>query len=265
MMSEYLGEFTGTMILMVFGSGVVAGSVLKGSKSENAGWLTICVAWGLGVAFAVFAVGSISGAHINPAVTLGMAAGGNFPWAKVPGYILAQLAGAFTGSSLVWLHYRPHWGISGDPAAKLAIFSTIPAVRSYPDNLVSEVVGTFMLLFGLSFIGINHFADGLNPLVIGAYIAVIGFSLGGTTGFAINPARDLGPRIAHFLLPIPGKGSSDWAYSWVPVVGPIIGGIYGVLFYNALFEKKTPPVFWIFSGLVLLIFFIAIFHHKKRS
>ncbi len=263
-MSTYLAEFIGTMILMIFGSGVVAGSVLRGSKSEHAGWLTICVAWGLGVAFAVFAVGPVSGAHINPAVTLGMAVGGHFPWARVPGYILAQMAGAFTGSALVWLHYRPHWGISGDPAAKLAIFSTIPAVRSYPDNLVSEVVGTFMLLFGLSFIGINHFADGLNPLVIGAYISVIGFSLGGTTGFAINPARDLGPRIAHFLLPIPGKGSSDWAYSWIPVAGPIIGGIYGVLFYNAVFQGKTPPVFWIFSGLVLLIFLMAIFYHKKK-
>jgi len=262
-MSVYLGEFLGTMILMIFGSGVVAGAVLKNSKSEQAGWLTICLAWGLGVAFAVFAVGNISEAHINPAVTLGMAAAGNFPWNKVAGYVLAQTAGAFTGSALVWLHYRPHWAGTQDPSVKLAIFSTIPAIRSWPDNLVSEVTGTFMLLFGLSFIGVNHFADGLNPLVIGAYIALIGFSLGGTTGFAINPARDLGPRIAHALLPIPGKGSSDWAYAWIPVLGPLTGGVYGALFYKALFQGEYPPLFWIFTGIVLIIFAVAIVHHQK--
>ena len=264
-MNEYLGEFIGTMILMIFGSGVVAGVVLKGSKSENAGWFTICVAWGLGVAFAVFAVGSISGAHINPAVTVGLAAGGAFPWAKVPGYVLAQFLGAFTGSTIVWVHYRPHFPLTDDPAAKLAIFSTIPAVRSFPDNLVSEMTATFILLFGLSFVGVSHFADGLNPLVIGIYISVIGFSLGGTTGFAINPARDLGPRIAHFLLPIPGKGPSDWAYSWIPVLGPLIGGVYGVLFYNAVYKGETPPLFWIFAALVLLIYLYAIFYKKGKK
>ena len=204
-MTEYLGEFIGTMIVILFGGGVVAGSVLKGTKSENNGWLIICMAWGAGVAFAVYAVGSISGAHLNWAVTLGLALAGEFPWSKVPGYMLCQLLGAFTGGIIVWLHYGPHWKNTSDTTAKLAIFSTIPAIRNYPFNLISEIVASFILLFGLMIIGANKFSDGLNPLVIGALISAIGFSYGGTTGFAINPARDLGPRLAHFLLPIAGK------------------------------------------------------------
>ena len=263
-MTIYLGEFIGTMILILFGSGVVSNLSLKKSGAEKGGYINIPLAWGLAVAFAVFAVGNISGAHINPAVTLAFAIVGEFEWIKVPGYILAQLTGAFTGAAIVWIHYYPHWEKTEDASAKLAIFSTIPAIRSFPNNLASEVIGTFILMFGLSFIGANKFADGLNPLVIGALISAIGFSFGGTTGFAINPARDLGPRIAHFLLPIKGKGSSDWSYSWIPIVGPIIGGMYGTLFYQAIFNGKIGVAFWIFSALCAAILVYSITIKSKK-
>lgn len=234
-MTEYFAEFIGTMILIILGEGTVAGIVLKGSKSENAGWIVIVVGWGLAVTMGIYAVGSISGAHINPAVTLALAYSGNFPWEKVPGYILAQVLGAFVGAIVVWLHFLPHWEKTESRAAKLAVFCTAPAVRAYPYNLISEIIATAMLTLGILFIGANKFTEGLNPLVVGALITVIGIGLGGTTGFAINPARDLGPRIAHFLLPIPGKGSSDWAYSWVPVIGPLLGGLLGAFIYQMLF------------------------------
>lgn len=261
-MTEYIGEFIGTMILIAFGGGVVASVNLKASHAEKAGWVNIPFAWGLAVAFAVFAVGGISGAHINPAVTLGFAIVGDFEWIKVPGYLVAQVAGAFTGAVIVWVHYYPHWSKTNDQSAKLSVFSTIPAIRSFPNNLASEVIGTFILMFGLSFIGANKFADGLNPIVVGALITAIGFSFGGTTGFAINPARDLGPRIAHFLLPIAGKGGSDWSYSWIPVIGPLIGGMYGTLFYEAIFHGRLNLIFWIFSGLCAGILLYSV---RKRS
>jgi glycerol uptake facilitator protein len=234
-MSPYLAEFFGTMLLIVLGDGVVAGVVLKGTKSENAGWLTIVLGWGLAVTLAIYAVGSISGAHINPAVTIALAWSGSFEWNLVPGYCVAQFAGAFAGAVLVWLHYFPHWGKTDSAETKLAVFSSAPAVRSTFNNLLSEIIGTMVLVLGLLFIGANKFTEGLNPLVIGLLIVSIGFSLGGTTGFAINPARDLGPRIAHFILPIPGKGSSDWSYSWIPVVGPIIGGVLGAVVHQLFF------------------------------
>lgn len=263
-MTEYLGEFIGTMILILFGGGVVASLNLKKSNAENAGWVNIPFAWGLGVSFAIFAVGRISGAHINPAVTLGFAAVGEFNWVKVPGYVVAQVAGAFTGAVLVWIHYYPHWVKTDNPSAKLGVFSTIPAIRAYPNNLASEVIGTFILMFGLSFIGANQFTDGLNPLVVGTLITAIGFSFGGTTGFAINPARDLGPRIAHFILPIKGKGTSDWAYSWIPVVGPLIGGIYGTMFYQAVFNGRLNLAFWVFGILCAVILVYSVVYKKER-
>ena len=235
-MSPYLAEFIGTMLLIVFGNGVVAGTLLKGSKGENAGWIVIVIAWGLAVALAIYAVGQYSGAHINPAVTLALAFNGSFPWQDVPGYCAAQFFGAFAGAAIVWLHYLPHWKATEDKATKLAVFCTAPAIRSTASNFISEFIGTMILIFGLLFIGANSFADGLNPLVIGALISAIGFSLGGTTGFAINPARDLGPRLAHFILPIAGKGSSDWSYSWIPVLGPISGGIAGALLHQLVFS-----------------------------
>ncbi len=235
-MSPYVAEFFGTMILVLLGNGVVAGVLLKGSKSEKAGWLTIVLGWGLAVTLAIYAVGRISGAHINPAVTIGLWAAGDFSGDLVFGYILAQLAGAFAGAILVWLHYFPHWTVTDDQGLKLATFSCAPAIRASIPNLISEIIGTTVLVTGVLFIGANKFADGLNPLVVGALVASIGLSLGGTTGFAINPARDLGPRIAHAVLPIAGKGGSDWGYSWIPVVGPLIGALLGAGLYRILFS-----------------------------
>ena len=234
-MSPYVAEFFGTMLLILLGEGVVAGVLLKGSKAENAGWLTVVVAWGLAVTLAIYAVGQISGAHLNPAVTLGLALSGSFEWGKVAGYCAAQMLGAFAGAVLVWLHYLPHWKNTASAELKLAVFATAPAVRSPLNNLLSEIIATAVLILGLLFIGANRFADGLNPLIVGVLIISIGLSLGGTTGFAINPARDLGPRIAHAILPIAGKGSSDWGYAWIPVVGPLIGSGLGVLVYRCLF------------------------------
>jgi glycerol uptake facilitator protein len=244
-MQAYLAEFIGTLILILLGDGVVAGVLLRYSKAENAGWVVITLAWGLAVAVAVYAVGRISGAHINPAVTLGLASIGAFPWVQVPGYIIAQMLGAFVGGALVWLHYLPHWKETEDPALKLAVFSTGPAIRNTAANFISEVIGTVMLVFGVlaivttfgaDFMGdpnlAQAFGTALPPLLIGFLVVVIGMSLGGPTGYAINPARDLGPRIAHAVLPIAGKGSSDWSYSWIPVVGPIVGGIVGALLFQ---------------------------------
>jgi glycerol uptake facilitator protein len=213
---------------------VVGGVVLRGTKNENAGWLVITFGWALAVTFAVYAVGQISGAHLNPAVSIALAVVGKFDWALVPGYIAAQMLGAMIGAALVWLHYLPHWEKTPDKAAKLAVFCNAPAVRHTWSNIIGEFIGTFILLFGLSAIGANRFAEGLNPMVVGALVLSIGLSLGGTTGYAINPARDLGPRIAHALLPVHDKGDSDWNYAWIPVLGPILGGICGALAYGLL-------------------------------
>jgi glycerol uptake facilitator protein len=256
-MSEFMAELVGTMILIIFGGGVVGGVVLKNSKAEGSGWVVITIAWGLAVTMGVYAVGGFSGAHINPAVTLGFAAIGDFPWAKVPVYITAQMIGALIGAGIVFLNYLPHWRATEDKGAKLAVFATDPAIRSPFSNLVTEMIGTFVLLMGLLFIGANDFTEGLNPLIVGALIVAIGMSVGGTTGYAINPARDLGPRIAHALLPIPGKGGSDWGYAWIPVVGPILGGTYGALFYKAVFLQEFSLSFWAFSAIVAVILFGA--------
>lgn len=234
-MSPYLAEFLGTMLLTLLGDGVVAGVLLRDSKAEKAGWLPIVMGWGLAVTLAIYAVGRISGAHINPAVTLALYATGDFPGNQVLGYMLAQFAGAFCGAVLIWLHYLGHWARTESTALKLAVFCTGPAVRSTIPNLISEIIATMILVLGILFIGANKYYEGLNPIVLGALIVSIGLSLGGTTGFAINPARDLSPRIAHFILPIPGKGSSDWSYSWIPVVGPLIGGLSGAWLFKILF------------------------------
>ena len=234
-MSTFLAELVGTAILILLGDGVVAGCLLTKSKAENAGWIVITLAWGLAVTMGVYAVGSISGAHLNPAVTIAMAVIGNLAWAEVAPYIAAQMIGAFLGAVLVWIAYLPHWKETDDPGKKLGIFATGPAIYNPVANVITEVIGAFMLLFGILFIGANEFAPGVAPLVVGLLIVVIGMSLGGPTGYAINPARDLGPRIAHAVLPIPGKGDSQWYYAWIPVVGPIIGGVLGALTYKALF------------------------------
>ncbi len=238
-MNAFIAELVGTALLILLGNGVVGGVVLRGTKNENSGWIVITIGWGLAVTFAVYVAGSLSGAHLNPAVTLALAAteqwSETFTPGAVPIYIAGQILGAIIGGNLVYLHYLPHWAGTEDPGAKLAVFCTAPAIRDTKSNLISEFIGTFVLLFGLCALGANSFAEGLNPLVVGGLVLSIGLSLGGTTGYAINPARDLGPRISHYLLPIPGKGSSDWDYAWIPVIGPIAGGVSGALVYQMLF------------------------------
>jgi len=244
-MQAYLAEFIGTMILIILGDGVVAGVLLRNSKAENSGWIVITFGWAMAVAIAVYCVGQFSGALINPAVTIGLATAGQFDWALVPGYIIAQFLGAIVGAVIVWLAYLPHWPETADPGLKLGVFCTAPAIYNTTSNLITEIIGTFVLVFGVSGIVANSgavgpvaskvIATGLNPLLVGLLVLGIGLSLGGPTGYAINPARDLGPRIAHAILPIAGKGGNDWGYSWIPVVGPIIGGILGAVAFTVLF------------------------------
>jgi glycerol uptake facilitator protein len=235
-MQQFIGEFIGTALLILLGNGVVAGVLLKNSKAENGGWLVITTAWALAVTMGIYVAGRASGAHLNPAVTIALAVTGQMKMELVPTYLIAQMLGAFTGACLVYVHYLPHWGKTDDAGAKLAVFATAPAERHTVGNFISEFIGTFVLMLGLGAIGSNEFAEGVNPLAVGGLIAVIGLSLGGTTGYAINPARDLGPRIAHAFLPIPGKGSSDWSYAWIPVVAPILGGICGALCFQLLLK-----------------------------
>jgi glycerol uptake facilitator protein len=236
-MNSFMAELVGTMLLIILGDGVVAAVVLNKTKAQNSGWIVITTGWALAVAMGVYTVGRISGAHINPAITLGLAAIGKFPWSSVPGYLAAQFLGAFLGAVVVWLAYLAHWPATEDPGAKLGVFSTAPAIRRLPMNLLTEIIGTFVLMFGVLAILANAgpTQSGLAPLLIGFLVWSIGLSLGAPTGYAINPARDLGPRLAHALLPIPGKGGSDWGYSWVPVVGPVIGGLLGAVAYVGVF------------------------------
>jgi glycerol uptake facilitator protein len=244
-MSAYVAEAIGTMILVLLGDGVVASVLLERSKGRNGGWIVVTTGWAVAVAVAVYTVGRISGAHINPAVTVALAAVGSFPWADVPAYIAAQVLGGFAGGILVWLVYLPHWAATPDASLKLVVFSTVPAIRHRPANFVAEAIGTAVLLFGILAIAANAqtlstpgdvdlsavFSRGLQPLLVGVLVLGIGLSLGGPTGYAINPARDLGPRIAHAVLPIAGKGHSDWSYSWIPVVAPLVGGTLGAAAY----------------------------------
>jgi glycerol uptake facilitator len=228
-------EMIGTGLLIILGDGVVAAVLLTKSKAANSGWIVITWGWAMAVMVGVFAAWQ-SGAHINPAVTIGFAVAGLTDWSDVPQYLAGQFAGAFLGGIVVYLSYYAHWSETEDPGLKLAVFSTGPAIRNTAANLVTEIVGTAVLVFGvLAIFADNEVTRALGPLLVGLLVLGIGLSLGGPTGYAINPARDLGPRIAHALLPIPGKGSSDWAYSWIPVVGPIIGGIIGALAGKAVF------------------------------
>ena len=240
-MSNFLAEVIGTALLMIFGCGVVATASLAGSKGEGSGWIVITTGWGLGVAVAVYSVFEFSSAHINPAVTVGLAASGAFAWSQVPAYILAQLIGGFIGAVIVWLAYRPHWAKTEDPQAKLDVFCTTPAIRDLPANFLTEMIGTFLLVFGVLAIGFygGELPDrtGIQPLLIGFLVWAIGLSVGGPTGYAINPARDFSPRLAHALLPIPGKRDSNWSYAWVPIVAPLVGGALGGLSYALFF----PP------------------------
>ena len=239
-MNACVAEFIGTAILIIFGNGVVANVVLTRTKGNNSGWIVITAGWALGVFVGVFCAQQYSGAHLNPAVTLAMAAAGKFAWAKVAGYVVAQMAGAFVGGSIVFLFYREHFKATDDNGAKLACFSTAPNIRNLPQAFFCEVVGTFLLVLPVFLItnasvtlpGASGTATqapiglgALGALPVALVVFGIGLSLGGTTGYAVNPARDLGPRLAHALLPIPGKQGSDWAYAWVPVIGPLVGGL----------------------------------------
>jgi glycerol uptake facilitator protein len=233
-----VGEILGTMLLILLGDGVVAGVLLNKTKSQNSGWIVITTAWAFAVFVGVLAGGPISGAHLNPAVTIGLAVAGVTPWADVPIYIVGQFIGAMIGAFLVFLHYYPHWAVTEDKGLKLAVFSTGPAIRTTAWNLVSEIIGTFALMVGVLMIGVYEGATigAISPLAVALLVWVIGLALGGTTGYAINPARDLGPRIMHAILPISGKGGSDWGYSWIPVVGPILGAVIGALIYVAILK-----------------------------
>ncbi|AMQ55693.1 MIP/aquaporin family protein [Algoriphagus sanaruensis] len=239
-MNPIVAEFIGTGILLLLGSGVVANVILPGTKGNGGGLMAITTAWSLAVFCGVVVAGPYSGAHLNPAVTIGLAAAGKFDWAMAPGFIFAQLAGAMLGSGLAWLMYRHHFDMAEDAGLKRAPFCTDPAVRNFTTSVISEVLGTFVLIFVILYITGAKIEDtngtpvglgSVGALPVAFLVWVIGLALGGTTGYAINPARDLGPRIMHQLLPIKGKGSSDWGYSWVPVTGPILGALLAVGVY----------------------------------
>ena len=241
----FLGEVVGTAMLVLIGDGVVAGVLLNKSKAQNSGWVVITWAWAMGVFVGILTSLAVADgvAHLNPAVTIGLASIDLFEWSDVPAAIGGQFLGAFIGAVLVWAAYLVHWGETDDPGLKLAVFCTGPAIRNTPANLITEIIGTFVLVFGvLSIAGLTlgdelitgALATGALPVAL--LVLGIGMALGGPTGYAINPARDLGPRIIHAILPIPGKGSSDWGYSWIPVVGPVVGGVIGALAAKALFD-----------------------------
>ena len=231
-MEAVMGEFIGTMILILLGSGVCAACNLNKSKAQNAGWIVIALGWAMAVTIAVFISGFMGPAHLNPAVTIAMAMTGAIEWGQVLPFIIAQVLGAIVGAILVWLAYLPHWDVTEDKDAILGTFATAPAIRNIPANMITEAIGTFVLVLALLAFGKNDLQFGNNVFAVGAVILAVGLSLGGPTGYAINPARDLGPRIAHAILPIKNKGDSDWGYALVPIVGPIIGAIIAVLVFN---------------------------------
>lgn len=241
-MTPFVAEFLGTALLILLGNGVVANVVLNGTKGNGGGWIAITTAWALAVFVGVVVAGPYSGAHLNPAVTIGLAIVGKFDWAMVPVYMLAQLLGAMTGSLFVWLKYIDHFKATEDKGLKLASFSTGPAIKNNVANLFSEIIGSFVLLFVIFHITSAEIVDTKAPLGLGSIGAIpvmflvwaIGLSLGGTTGYAINPVRDLGPRIMHSILPVAGKGSSEWSYAWIPITGPIIGASLAALLFNIL-------------------------------
>jgi glycerol uptake facilitator protein len=241
-MSPFMAELIGTMLLILLGDGVVANVLLNDTKGNNSGWIVITTAWGLAVFVGVTVAGPISGAHLNPAVTVGLAIAGKFAWANVVSYIIAQMLGAMLGAFLVWLMYYDHFQKTNAPGSVLAVFCTGPAVRNYLSNIISEIIGAFVLIFVVFYIAGAEITPSKTPIGLGSIGAipvaflvwVIGLSLGGTTGYAINPARDLGPRIMHAILPIKSKGTSDWTYAWIPILGPITGAAIAALLYMKL-------------------------------
>ena len=241
-MTPFTAEFLGTMLVILLGDGVVANVVLTGTKGNNSGWMVITTAWGLAVFVGVTVAAPFSGAHLNPAVTIGLAIAGKFAWSQVGTYIAAQMLGAMAGAILVWVMYYDHFKRTNDKNSVLAVFCTGPAVRNYVSNIASEIIGSFVLIFVVFYISGAEIGTSKTPIGLGSVGAipvaflvwVIGLSLGGTTGYAINPARDLGPRLAHALLPIKSKGTSDWSYSWIPVLGPILGATLAALIYGQI-------------------------------
>ena len=246
-MNIFLSELVGTMLLIIFGDGVVANVLLSKSKGQNSGWIVIATGWGLAVLIGAYSAAGYTGAHLNPAVTIGLASIGLTPWSLVPFYIAGEFAGAFIGATIVFLAYKQHFDETEDQGLKLAVFCTGPAIRNAGWNLLTEIVGTFTLMFCILAITSTHnlvantgFSPGFGPFLVAMLVWGIGLSLGGPTGYAINPARDLGPRIAHAILPVPGKGTSDFGYGWIPVVGPIIGATIGAFVYKAF--STLPPL-----------------------
>lgn len=241
-MSPFIAELIGTMLLILLGDGVVANVLLNDTKGNNSGWMVITTAWGLAVFVGVIVAGPYSGAHLNPAVTIGLAVAGKFAWASVLSYIAAQMIGAMLGAFLVWLMYYDHFQRTNNPGSILAVFCTGPAVRKLTSNIASEIIGAFVLIFVIFYITGAELTPNKTPIGLGSVGAmpvaflvwVIGLSLGGTTGYAINPVRDIGPRIMHSILPIKSKGKSDWAYAWIPILGPVIGAVIAALLYLQL-------------------------------
>ncbi|MCF0165435.1 MAG: aquaporin family protein [Bacteroidales bacterium] len=240
MFTQYLFEFIGTLVLILLGDGVVANVSLNKTKGQNGGWTVVTMAWGFAVMCGVFIAGPYTGAHLNPAVTLSLAVAGSTPWSLVPGYIIAQILGAMAGAFLVYVYYKDHFDATEDKATKLGCFATIPAIRNYKRNFLCELIGTFLLVFVILVFSTPGETAQIGLGSLGAFpvtmlIMAIGMSLGGATGYAINPARDFGPRLIHAIIPIKGKGDSDWAYSWVPVAGPICGGLLAALAFIIIF------------------------------
>ena len=240
-MQPYLAEFVGTMILVLLGNGVCANVNLKKTCGNDSGWIVITAGWAMAVTMAVYLVNAFSGAHLNPAVTIGLATIGKFQWSQVGGYVAAQMAGGIAGATLVWLAYLVHWKETSDPDKIRGCFCNSPAIPNTVANLITEIIGTFVLMLGVlailtpeNLVPNLGFKEALAPCLVGVMVFSVGLSLGGPTGYAINPARDLGPRIAHAILPIAGKGHSGCGYSWIPVVGPIVGAIVAACFYKAL-------------------------------
>ncbi|MFN9717175.1 MAG: MIP/aquaporin family protein [Planctomycetota bacterium] len=234
-MSPSAAEFLGTTVLVLLGDGVVANVVLSKTKGHGSGWIVITIGWAMAVFAGVALVGDISGAHLNPAVTVGLASAGQFAWAKVPGYLIAQMLGAMLGAILVWLMHRSHFAATADADAKLGVFCTGPAIRNTVENVLSEVFGTFVLvLAALMMVAGEAGLGAVKAVPIALIVLAVGLSLGGTTGYAINPARDFGPRLVHFLLPIPGKRDSDWGYAWIPIVGPLLGAVAAAFVFQVV-------------------------------
>ena len=253
-MNVYLAEIIGVTMLIFFGCGVLAGNSLKTSGSHQAGNVAINISWGCTVAMVIYCLGDISGAHINPAVTIMQAVRGTFEWSLVPGYVLAQIAGGMFGGVLVYFQFINHWEKTDDPQAKLTIFATAPTIRNNLANFFSEYIVTFALVFCILGLDKNTFPSGLKPLAVGCLIFLVGTSFGGVTGAALNPARDLGPRLAHFFLPIPGKGSSDFKYAWIPVVAPIMGAITSGLVHLALYDGVVDYRLYTMIGVTIATF-----------